>query len=36
MAIKVVRNAKMRNFNICGAAETLLIDKMCIKTHRRA
>ncbi len=33
MAIKVVRNAKMRNFNICGAAETLLIDKMCIKTH---
>ena len=33
MAIKVVRNAKMRNFSICGAAETLLIDKKCIKTH---
>jgi glutamate-5-semialdehyde dehydrogenase len=33
MAIKVVKNAKMRNFSICGAAETLLIDKMCIKTH---
>ena len=33
MAIKVVKNAKMRNFNICGAAETLLIDKRCLKTH---
>ena len=33
MAIKVVKNAKMRNFNICGAAETLLIDNICIKTH---
>ena len=33
MAIKVVRNAKMRNFNICGAAETLLIDKKCMGTH---
>ena len=33
MAIKVVKNAKMRNFNICGAAETLLIDKTCLKTH---
>ena len=33
MAIKIVKNAKMRNFNICGAAETLLIDKMCLKTH---
>ena len=33
MAIKVVKNAKMRNFSICGAAETLLIDKKCIKTH---
>ena len=33
MAIKIVKNAKMRNYNICGAAETLLIDKMCIKTH---
>ena len=33
MAIKVVKNAKMRNFSICGAAETLLVDKKCIKTH---
>ena len=33
MAIKVVKNAKMRNYSICGAVETLLIDKMCIKTH---
>ena len=33
MAIKIVKNAKMRNYNICGAAETLLIDKTCIKTH---
>ena len=23
----------MRNVSICGAAETLLIDKMCLKTH---
>jgi len=33
MAIKITANAKMRNYSICGAAETLLIDKMCIKTH---
>ena len=33
MAIKIVRNAKMRNFSICGAAETLLIDFNCLKTH---
>jgi len=33
MAINVVKNAKMRNFSICGAAETLLIDKNCLKTH---
>jgi len=33
MAIKVVRNSKMRNVSICGAAETLLIDKKCLKTH---
>ncbi len=32
-AIKVVENSKMRNVSICGAAETLLIDKMCLKTH---
>ena len=33
MAIKVVKNSKMRNVSICGAAETLLIDKKCAKTH---
>ena len=33
VAIKVVKNSKMRNVSICGAAETLLIDKSCIKSH---
>tara|TARA_B100000700_G_scaffold246371_1_gene275261 strand:+ start:2912 stop:4174 length:1263 start_codon:yes stop_codon:yes gene_type:complete len=33
IAIKVVKNSKMRNVSICGAAETLLIDKNCLKTH---
>ena len=33
MAIKVVKNAKMRNYSICGAAETLLIDRACSATH---
>ena len=33
MAVKVVKNSKMRNVSICGAAETLLIDKICLKTH---
>ena len=33
MAMNVVKNSKMRNVGICGAAETLLIDKMCLKTH---
>jgi len=33
MAIKIVENAKMRNTSVCGAAETLLIDKKCLKTH---
>ena len=32
-AIKIVKNSKMRNVSICGAAETLLIDKTCLKTH---
>ena len=32
-AIKIVINSKMRNVSICGAAETLLIDKKCLKTH---
>jgi len=33
MSIQIAKNAKMRNFNICGAVETLLIDKRCIRTH---
>ena len=33
MAIEVVKNSKMRNVSICGAAETLLIDKKWLKTH---
>jgi len=32
-AVKIVKNSKMRNVSICGAAETLLIDKACLKTH---
>ena len=33
MAKKVVLNSKMRRTSICGAAETLLIDSKCIKSH---
>ena len=33
MSIKIINNSKMRNFNICGAAETLLLDRTCLKTH---
>ena len=33
MAKKITLNAKMRNTSVCGAAETLLIDKTCIRTH---
>ena len=33
MAKKIVLNAKMRRTSICGAAETLLIDTRCIKSH---
>lgn len=32
-AIKVVVNSKMRKTSVCGAAETLLIDKKCLSTH---
>jgi glutamate-5-semialdehyde dehydrogenase len=35
MAKKITLNAKMRNSSICGAAETLLIDNGCVKTHLR-
>lgn len=33
MAQKVVLNSKMRRTGICGAAETLLVDRACIATH---
>ena len=33
MAREVLLNAKMRRTGICGAAETLLVDKSCADTH---
>ena len=33
MAKKVVLNSKMRRTSICGAAETLLIDEKCLRSH---
>jgi glutamate-5-semialdehyde dehydrogenase len=33
LARDVVLNAKMRRTGICGAAETLLIDRSCLDTH---
>jgi len=33
MARAIVVNAKMRRTGICGAAETLLIDRGCVATH---
>jgi glutamate-5-semialdehyde dehydrogenase len=33
MARKVVLNAKMRRVSVCGAAETLLIDRAAASTH---
>lgn len=33
MAVKVVVNAKMRRTGICGAAETLLVDRAVAATH---
>ena len=35
MARAVTLNAKMRRTGICGAAETLLIDRDCLATHWR-
>ncbi|MCL2453605.1 MAG: glutamate-5-semialdehyde dehydrogenase, partial [Alphaproteobacteria bacterium] len=32
-AKKIVLNAKMRRTGICGAAETLLVDRACAPTH---
>jgi glutamate-5-semialdehyde dehydrogenase len=33
MARSVVKNAKLRRTGVCGAAETLLIDRACVSTH---
>jgi glutamate-5-semialdehyde dehydrogenase len=33
MAVTIVVNAKMRRTGICGAAETLLVDRACAATH---
>ncbi len=33
MALAIVRNAKLRRTGICGAAETLLVDRACAGTH---
>ena len=35
MARNVLLNAKMRRVSVCGAAETLLIDKRVLKSHGR-
>ena len=35
MAKAIVLNAKMRRTGICGAAETLLVDRACAATHLR-
>jgi glutamate-5-semialdehyde dehydrogenase len=33
MAKRILLNAKMRRTGICGAAETLLVDRDCAETH---
>lgn len=33
MAVKIAVNAKMRRTGICGAAETLLVDRAAVATH---
>ncbi len=33
MAKAIVKNAKLRRTGICGAAETLLVDRACAATH---
>jgi glutamate-5-semialdehyde dehydrogenase len=35
MAVELIANAKMRRTGICGAAETLLVDRAAIGTHLR-
>lgn len=36
MARAIALNAKMRRTGICGAAETLLVDRACVATHLAA
>ena len=36
MAKSIVLNAKMRRTGVCGAAETLLVDRGCAPTHLKA
>jgi len=33
MARNIVKNAKLRRTGVCGAAETLLVDRACVATH---
>ena len=33
MARNVTLNAKMRRTGICGATETILVDRACVATH---
>src|SRR5690606_32245428 len=33
MAVKIAENAKMRRTGICGALETLLVDRAVVDTH---
>jgi glutamate-5-semialdehyde dehydrogenase len=33
MAVRIAVNAKMRRTGVCGAAETLLVDRACVATH---
>lgn len=35
MAVKIVVNAKLRRTGVCGAAETLLIDRAVLSTHAK-
>src|SRR3954465_10938492 len=35
MAKEIVLNAKMRRTGVCGAAETLLVDRAAVQTHLR-
>jgi len=36
MAREIVANAKLRRTGVCGAAETLLVDRACAATHLKA